>query len=203
VTATVRPPQAPDPRAAAIAEARRRARRRRVAVATLAVAALGAIGAVLGLGSGGAGRAAHRVASAPLATTRPGMLRLLHAPYLGVACPTPNSIGCDRVGLVVQLRRRAASLAVTIAGRQIAMVRPSSGSCAPNASANAPCGAYFQGYLQPAGLSDGPLRVRPDGGRLHWIGAHPVFARVRIVARYAGGRTAATTRRVRLSPGYG
>src|SRR2546429_277960 len=47
---------------------------------------------------------AHRRA-APDAAEAPAKRLLARSPYLGVACPTANSIACDRVGLAVWLRR--------------------------------------------------------------------------------------------------
>jgi hypothetical protein len=54
-----------------------------------------AIAAVLAVGCGW--RARHSVT--PLFS---------QPPYVGVACPTANSIACDRVGLAIWLRRPAA-----------------------------------------------------------------------------------------------
>jgi hypothetical protein len=62
---------------------------------------------------------------------------------------------------------------------------------------------YYEGYLVPAGLIDGPLRVRPDRGRYHWTGRHPVSTKVRLVARYRSGKSARTTLRVGLAAGWG
>jgi hypothetical protein len=60
----------------------------------------------------------------------------------------------------------------------------------------------FAGFLQPAGLIDGPLQVTPDDGPDRWLGREPVSAAVelRIVD---GGATTTTTVEVGLSPGWG
>jgi hypothetical protein len=63
--------------------------------------------------------------------------------------------------------------------------------------------AYYEGFLQPAGLLDGPLRVRPEGGPYRWFGRHPVTAQVRLTAHYADGETARLTMRVPLAAGRG
>jgi hypothetical protein len=58
---------------------------------------------------------------------------------------------------------------------------------------------FYLGYLQPAGLIDGALKVIPDHGPTHWWGVHPKFAVMTIRAKgYAPVR-----RRVELSPGWG
>jgi len=64
-------------------------------------------------------------------------------------------------------------------------------------------GAYWEGFLQPAGLKNGRLRVRPDVGRYTWYGRHPVYATVRITASYGDGPPATTIVRVSLHPGWG
>ncbi len=108
--------------------------------------------------------------------------------YMGVSCPRPNSIRCDRVGLAVWLPGRTERLAASIAGRPLAMHRRTD---------------HFEGFLRPAGLIDGPLRVRPDRGRYYWTGRHPVSAKVRLIVRYRGGRRARRTLRVGLAAGWG
>ena len=62
---------------------------------------------------------------------------------------------------------------------------------------------HFEGFLEPAGLIDGPLRVRPDHGRFYWAGRHPVRAKVRLVVRYPGARRARRTLDVGLAAGWG
>jgi hypothetical protein len=61
----------------------------------------------------------------------------------------------------------------------------------------------FAGFLQPAGMLSGPLKVRPDRGRYWWAGAHPTSARVRIVVSYPDGRSASVTTTVLLRAGWG
>jgi hypothetical protein len=116
-------------------------------------------------------------------------------PYMGVACRTPNSIRCDRVGLAVRLADRAERLTATIAGRAVVMKQTSPFN---------ESGQGWEGFLRPAGLLDGPLRVRPDSGRYRWHGQQraPV-ASVRLTASYSDGRSAARTVRVTLAPGWG
>jgi hypothetical protein len=111
---------------------------------------------------------------------------LARAPYIGVSCPKANSIRCDRVGLAIWLKRNPERLNASIEGRSVKL---RIGNRRHD---------HWEGFLQPAGLIDGPLEVRPDKGRYHWIGDPPVYARVEISA---GGR--ARIVRVRVSPGWG
>lgn len=112
-------------------------------------------------------------------------------PQLGVACRVPNSIRCDRVGFAVWLRRPADSVRAAIAGRRFPLRR-----------VDAPTRVrMYVGYLRPAGLADGPLRV-PFTARGRWYGEGGVAARVRVWIQ-ARGRTAVTTFRVPLRAGWG
>ena len=65
------------------------------------------------------------------------------------------------------------------------------------------CGTYFEGFLQPAGLLNGALKVKPDRGRYYWIGKHETVVLVRVVATYRSGKTATVTKRVPVSAGWG
>src|SRR4051794_20473793 len=111
-------------------------------------------------------------------------LEFRQAPYIGVSCRTANSIRCDRVGLAVWLKENPAHLSASIEGRPVKL-RLMRGT-----------ESRWEGFLQPAGLLEGPLKVRAHGGR--WNGAPPVYARVRLGSG-AGERTV----RVRVSPGWG
>ena len=61
----------------------------------------------------------------------------------------------------------------------------------------------FAGFLQPAGLIDGPLQVSPDAGSDRWIGRNPVFATVDLRIIRDDGATTTTTVEVGLAPGWG
>ena len=120
---------------------------------------------------------------------------LARAPYMGVTCDgRPNWIGCDRVGLYVWLRRHVPNLKASIAGRTVPMRRAQGGPDAPN---------NWEGFLRPAGLINGPLKVKPDRGRLYWLGRTPVSGRVRITVFDRDGRSATRTLRIPLAAGYG
>jgi protein MpaA len=114
-------------------------------------------------------------------------LELARAPYMGVACRTPNSIRCDRVGLAVYLPKTmpATRLTASINGRTAEMRIP---------VGVATRGIYFEGFLRRAGLRGGPLQVTPN---------RPVYATVRITAHYRDGGIRSTTRRIPLAPGWG
>jgi hypothetical protein len=117
---------------------------------------------------------------------------------MGVACHVPNSIACDRVGLGVWLRRPAIAVSATIAGSALNLNDPAWSGPLRNGRRT-----MFAGFLQPAGLLDGALRVRLDRGRYYWIGSHEVGARVSIVVDYGGGRKVQTTTMVGLHAGWG
>jgi len=112
-------------------------------------------------------------------------------PYLGVSCAMPNSIACDRVGLAVWLKRPASRVTAEIDGRRFALDDPEA-SARPE---------MFAGYLQPAGLRDGDLRVPARAGD-RWFGAGDVSARVRLWVA-AGGRTRTVRVEVPLRAGWG
>ena len=117
-------------------------------------------------------------------------------PYMGVSCPKPNSIACDRVGLAVWVAKPAATITADIAGRELRLRSPRPTRAEGRET-------YWEGFLQPAGLRDGPLKVKPDRGTEYWRGLHPVSARVRVRATYRGGGAASRTIRVPLAAGWG
>jgi hypothetical protein len=131
-------------------------------------------------------------------TDQPARRLLSKSPYMGVACGKPNSIACDRVGLAVWLRKPARSVLATIAGRRFELSDPHWSGGARNGQRR-----MFAGFLQPAGLVDGPLKVQVENGRSRWTGAKPVSARVKLLITRNGGNIDATSVRVGLSPGWG
>jgi hypothetical protein len=112
---------------------------------------------------------------------------------VGVACHTPNSIACDRVGVAVWLRRPAARVAVTVNGLGVRLRLTSRGSGS----------GWWEGFLQPAGLLDGPLRVTPDHGRYYWQGFHPRNVHVVVKITRAVGNVDRASATVPLGPGWG
>jgi hypothetical protein len=109
--------------------------------------------------------------------------------YMGVSCGKPNSIRCDRVGLAVWSPKRFPRIEARIDGRPLTLEWK---SATPGLN-------YYEGFLSPAGLLNGRLRVRSDGGRYHWTGRHPRAATVILIA--GEGRRA--KRRVYLAAGWG
>jgi hypothetical protein len=126
------------------------------------------------------------------ATERVPPGELLQRTYMGVSCPRPNSISCDRVGLAVWLREEASAVVAEIDGRRFRLDDPEWMSW-PNA---------FAGFLQPAGLRDGELRVPVASGRDRWLGYGHVSARVRLHVT-GGGRVRVTELDVPLHAGWG
>ena len=150
------------------------------------------LAALLGLlaGCGGGG------AAPPPRHAAPDVV-LARAPYLGVACRVPNAFSCDRVGLAVWVRRPARSVRARVAGRAVQLDdRAWSG---PNQGGPR---RMFAGFLRPAGLLDGPLRITADDGPARWIGRRPVAARVELRIAYGSEETVLTALRVRLAPGW-
>lgn len=134
-------------------------------------------------------------ATAVLATT----------PYMGVACPDPNTITCDGLGLALHLRHPAVAVQATIAGRTFSLDPDLPHHFhridTPNAAARAPAIA-FTGYLRPAGLRD-RLHVVPDIDATHWIGRDAPSPIVRLRVQRPDGSIVSTNVRVRLSAGWG
>lgn len=117
-------------------------------------------------------------------------------PYMGVSCKVPNSFSCDRVGLAVWLREPAVRVNAAIAGRELQLADPEWSGRAEDGERR-----MFAGFLQPAGLIDGPLQVTPDAGPDRWIGREPVTAAVELWATGDDGAATTTTLDVGLSPG--
>jgi hypothetical protein len=116
---------------------------------------------------------------------------LSRAPYVGVSCRTANSIACDRVGVAVWLKRPAVGVTATIAGQRLTLRPPRSRE------------GWWEGFLQPAGMIDGALRVTPDRGRFYWQGTHPRDVHLGIAVTRASADTHRTSMTVSLHPGWG
>ena len=132
-------------------------------------------------------------AAAQRAPSRPRKI-LRRAPYAGVACPRANSIACDRVGLAVWLGEPAAGVSARLDGRPVALGAAHLGG-RPRTD--------WIGYLRPAGLLDGALRITPDRGRTHWEGAHPKRVRLVVDVLRRDGSAARTQTTAPLSSGWG
>lgn len=195
---------------AIIEEARRRARKRRL-IYTAATATLLLTTAIVLALSHGSGRVSDHRPPSPGRVGPAAHLALKRQPYIGVSCRTPNSIACDRVGLAIWLRRPVTRLTATINGRTVAMGLPCGSaryretctSYCQHVARDQPCGTFFECFLRPAGLINGPLKVKPDRGRYHWIGKHGTAGLVRMTATYRDGTTAELNVRAPVMPGWG
>lgn len=121
-------------------------------------------------------------------------------PYMGVSCPEPNSIACDRVGLSVWLREPAMRVEASIDGRQFAL-DDDDWSEAPDTQGRR---RVFAGFLQPAGLTEpgSVLHVEPEAGD-HWIGQKPVSATVELDITYSEDEHVGEEVTVPLLAGWG
>jgi len=127
---------------------------------------------------------------------------LEYGPYLGISCPRPSRIACDRIGIDLVLRRQARSVAATIARRRIQLVTP--GPVPHDADA---VGRDWGGFLEDVGLGreGSPFHIPPSGrAPARWGGEPPVYLPMRVEIVYPGGRRE-TLRMppVFLSPGFG
>jgi hypothetical protein len=178
-----------------IEKARARQHRRRVRAAAM-LGALAAVAVVL------LTRAATHPPPSPRTPVRPthhvpsaaASSVLAEEPYMGVACPIPNSTACDRVGLSIRLRTRAYSATATIDGRALTLDNRQ-WSDPPVRGKH----EFLAGFLQPAGLGKGPLKITTDSRGYPRL----ITATVRLVIDYGGGHEIQTTAPVGLHPGWG
>jgi len=126
-----------------------------------------------------------------------------------VACPQPNAIACDRVGLAIWLKRPAISVTATIAGQPLKLDWFGE---EPRFASNKPRTA-FDGYLQPAGLTT-RLHVKPTEGpsldpvcgcRIgpEWYGGNAPEPIVRLEIQYPNHSRVFTQLHVGLAAGWG
>jgi hypothetical protein len=172
----------------------RHLRRRIPGVRYAALIALTTIAALLAVGchahtadDPSAKAAAPRSGATPERASR----LLSQAPYVGVSCRRASSIACDRVGVAVWLKRPAVGVTTTIAGQRLPLRPPRSRE------------GWWEGFLQPAGLLHGALRVTPDRGRYYWQGTHPRDVHVVVAITRASGGTDRTSVTIPLSAGWG
>jgi hypothetical protein len=182
---------------AVIEEARRRARQRRRRWALIAAGALLACGAYVLVARAGDGPVAPAAWNSGQPILVPSTSALAKQPYVGVSCPEPNSIACDRIGIGVWTRAPASSIDATIAGHTIRLDDES--------WTTGRGGVFVAGYLQVPGLlHDGPLAVKPDRSRDRWIGTgQSVETDLRLVFTGHDGLRRATTVRIQLAAGWG
>ena len=198
--------------AGVIEEARRHQRRRRLRL--LAALAVGLAAAAATAGSLRGPQHPDKATGSP----RPGWQIPLVAPasvlsqgpYMGVACPQPNAIACDRVGLAIWLKRPAASVTAKIAGAPLKL--DWAGDRPPRFASHDPR-SEFDGFLQPAGLTT-RLHVRPSEPARSdplcgcvtgpvWYGENTPSPIVELEIHYPHGTRVLTRLRVGLAAGWG
>jgi hypothetical protein len=113
-------------------------------------------------------------------------------PFLGVSCPVPNSITCNRVGIGVHLNPAATLVVVALDGRLVTLSPPTD-----------PPDDLWLGYLDAAGLRHGPLDVHIPPSAELWSGTPEVHPRVRVTVFFADGHAASLSATVLLHPGFG
>jgi hypothetical protein len=183
-----------------IKEARRRQRRRRSLIGVLLLtAALGTTIVWTHRHHPAPPPAARPAPALPTAVTVSPRVAFWRAPYMGVACPIPNSIACDRVGLAVWLRRPAVAVTASIGGRTL---RLWTGAESPSAWRNRPPNTGYTAYLQPANLVTA-FQVTPQPGTTTWFGDGTPTPIVQFRIDYGGGHIVTTQRQVPLMAGWG
>jgi hypothetical protein len=111
---------------------------------------------------------------------------------MGVSCSVGNSMGCDRFGLAVWLKRPALAVQAEVHGRTFALNdRGWSGPVRGHGR------KLLAGFLHPAGLrTDFHLPQT-------WEGQDAPRPLVRLSIDYGGGHRVRTQTRVTLRPGWG
>jgi hypothetical protein len=186
-------PDATGPDQGVIEEARRRQRRRRTRSAIGAVIAAAVVGAVVTALLGGRSTPWVHQATRQIPTAAPSAV-LAEEPYMGISCPIPNSIACDRVGFSIHLRTRAFTATATIDGRPLRLDNSAWSDPAVRGRHE-----FLAGFLKPAGLKGGELKTTTDPRGY----PRPVSASVHVIVDYGGGRKIQTTTTVGLHPGWG
>ena len=111
------------------------------------------------------------------------VLGLLQPPYLGIACPGPNTTTCGRVGIAVWLRGPARRADASLAGVTVRL------------HDDGLAGQYWTGY---ATLPPGRLGLPP-----RWYGTKPTkWLLLRLTIRRADGTTRGAVRSF-LPAGFG
>jgi hypothetical protein len=113
-------------------------------------------------------------------------------PFLGIACGIPNSIACDRIGVGVNLRERAALVAVHVNDRLVTLSPPLD-----------PPDDLWLGYLSNAGLTHGPHAIGLPPGDPWWFGNPEVDPRVLVTVFFEDGSVGSLSAPGFLHPGFG
>jgi hypothetical protein len=177
-------------------EARQRRRRRWMwAVAVISVAALAVVLGLSALGGDGTPTQSSRIPR----LLGPGKIeapRLVFRenPYMGISCSLPNPVACDRVGLIVRLRRPAVVTA-TIDGLALSLNDPTWSGAFPTGR---PTIFIYAGFLQPAHMTT-RMHVPPYTS---FVKSPPPPASVWFRIDFGHGKVVLTHEDVQLEPGW-
>jgi hypothetical protein len=138
------------------------------------------------------GLSVDRTLSGCPAARAPRRLQSTAFPFLGIACRSPNSIACDRVGVGVNIDA-ATLVIVEVAGRFVTLSPPS----------DAPNDHLWLGYLYRAGLRHGPLDVHISPHATRWFGTPEVQPPVTVDVFFQDGTVGTLTGRGFLHAGFG
>ncbi len=184
-----------------IPEARRHRRRRWMWIAgTAAVMSVAALAIVLGLSaSGGGGGGTPTQSSRVPRLLGPGKIEaprsvFRESPYMGISCGLPNPVACDRVGLIVRLRRPAVVTA-TIDGLALSLNDPTWSGAFPTGR---PTIFIYAGFLQPAHMTT-RMHVPPYTS---FVKSPPPPASVWFRIDFGHGNVVLTHEDVQLEPGW-
>jgi hypothetical protein len=176
--------------------------RRRIGVALFAAAAVAGVLAILS-SSGGTPTARP---SGALPFSGPGIVEpaaaaFLQSPSMGVACPIPNSIACDRLGLAVWLTRRATVTATIADGPRIRLDDPHWSYFVRD---HGRAIYVYTGFLQPAGFTT-RFHIIPKADTQTWDGStsHAPSPLVHFRIDYGLDDIVFTQTHVLLRPGWG
>ena len=173
--------------------------RRRRWMWTAAVMSVAALAVVLGLSASGGGGTPTQSSRVPR-LLGPGKIeapRLVFRqnPYMGISCGLPNSVACDRVGLIVRLRRPAVVTA-TIDGLALSLNDPTWSGADPTGR---PPIFVYAGFLQPADMT---TRMHVPPSSMLFVKPLPspsVWFRI----DFGHGNVVLTHKDVQLEPGWG
>jgi hypothetical protein len=124
-------------------------------------------------GDGDPGSALDITGLAPAETQRPTgpAVTLGTRVDVGVACATPNSVRCGRLGIAVFPTGRLARIEASIGPYRIALHRTS--------------GGYYQGFVEARDLTLSPFSIHANA-RGRWFGSPSATVTVRLVGHDAG-----------------
>jgi hypothetical protein len=177
-------------------EARLRRRRRWMWTAVMSVAALAVVLGLIASGWGGTPTQSSRVPwlFGPGKIEAPRLVFRAN-PYMGISCDLPNTVSCDRVGLLVRLRRPAVVTA-TIDGLALSLNDPTWSGAFPTGR---PTIFIYAGFLQPADMT---TRMHVPPSSTLFVKSPPPPASVWFRIDFGHGNVVLTHEEVQLEPGW-